>query len=461
MLSSPPDHNHMNEHLLHIRTYLSAGTQGCALSVLIRAYRLTRQKHFLQVAWRVLQTFQRDILDGGVALPVQNVGLFFEECGCYPASYDLNSFLLAMLGLIEYSTLTGVHESTTLLHSAHQTLHLLLSEFDTGYWTRRDLLQRRLSTLTDIVQQITILDVVASYTTCELCVATTQRWLRYTHNKYTLLRYYLVKTAGDIQQSLSLDSKQLVNLVTAGARGATTRLSLLPPQRVTPWHESIEDTLDRSAVTSEEKMALRAERGLPSDAILLTNGHCSSWQEVAILLETLDYVLSAVPPELRLRLYWLITEDEKWHARLEEEVFQRGLNLNCLFLSGLPCQAALQLHQVGDIYIVPEHNYSQSRKNAIQAMAAGSVLIALKASYIGLELLACGTGQRLPLYSTEYIGDALLYLLSYEERRLEMGKRAMDVVSGSTITTLQQRLLLRAGNQADAKYFMQYPLAGQ
>ena len=55
-------------------SWLSALVQGCALSVLIRAYKLTRNDRFLNVAQRVARTFERDILDGGVSAPIGENG---------------------------------------------------------------------------------------------------------------------------------------------------------------------------------------------------------------------------------------------------------------------------------------------------------------------------------------------------------------------------------------------------
>src|SRR5690349_6066004 len=57
---------------------LSSLTQGIAISVLLRAYRLTQQEAFFEVACRAVHVFERDILDGGVSTPVGSSGIFFE-----------------------------------------------------------------------------------------------------------------------------------------------------------------------------------------------------------------------------------------------------------------------------------------------------------------------------------------------------------------------------------------------
>src|SRR5258706_180426 len=63
--------------------WLSASTQGSAISVLLRAYQLTREEVFLVAAQRAVRTFEQDILDGGVSAPVGENGVFFEEVAVY------------------------------------------------------------------------------------------------------------------------------------------------------------------------------------------------------------------------------------------------------------------------------------------------------------------------------------------------------------------------------------------
>ena len=85
--------------LNHHRTpqlWLSALTQGQIISVLVRAYRLTGDYEYLNVARRAVTTFKRDILDDGVSTPVGDNGVFLEEVAVYPASHILNGFMLAL-----------------------------------------------------------------------------------------------------------------------------------------------------------------------------------------------------------------------------------------------------------------------------------------------------------------------------------------------------------------------------
>ncbi|GEM_PF-516588 len=113
--------------------HLSAIAQGCGLSVLLRAYQIMSQQDSVGTRFiastrdeiigrdggrdesrpysrdaaiiasirRVLLTFERDILDGGILAPIGNDGIFFEEKGIYPASHALIGCLFALHGLFE------------------------------------------------------------------------------------------------------------------------------------------------------------------------------------------------------------------------------------------------------------------------------------------------------------------------------------------------------------------------
>ena len=85
---------------------LSATTQSAALSVLLRAYQLTQEACYLTLASSVLRTFELDILDGGIAAPVGDKGIFFEDASAYPATHNLLGCLFALIGLFDYKNIT-------------------------------------------------------------------------------------------------------------------------------------------------------------------------------------------------------------------------------------------------------------------------------------------------------------------------------------------------------------------
>ena len=171
--------------------WLSALAQGSAISVLVRAYQLTQESAFLEVARRAVRTFDRDILDGGVSTPLGSDGIFFEEVAVYPAAHMLSGFIFALFGLYDYVALTGDPKVKILISCSLATLHSLLDEFDVGFWTRSDLLHRHLSTDSQLVLQSMLLEALSSYSGCVHCSTIASRWKDYQLRFGSRLRYLI------------------------------------------------------------------------------------------------------------------------------------------------------------------------------------------------------------------------------------------------------------------------------
>jgi glycosyltransferase involved in cell wall biosynthesis len=169
------------------RHYLSALAQGQALSVLARAYILTRDTTYLEVARRAVCPFERDILDGGVCTPMAGNGLFFEQWAVYPAAHTLEGMVFALLGLHDYLALVDDTGISTLIQCAHDSLHRFLPEFETGYWTRADLLNRRLAGDAQQEQQVNLLQALSQAMGCEECAAVAACWKRHQQRGITRL----------------------------------------------------------------------------------------------------------------------------------------------------------------------------------------------------------------------------------------------------------------------------------
>ena len=159
--------------------WLSALTQGNAVSVLVRAYRLTHEEVFLQVARRAMRTFELDIRDGGVSTSIGEDGVFFEEFAVYPASHVLNGYILALFGLYDYADLTGDTRVAALIRRSLATLHILIERYDTGYWSRYDLFYTLPASRFYHALHITLLEALAQYSGCAHCAALAARWAGY------------------------------------------------------------------------------------------------------------------------------------------------------------------------------------------------------------------------------------------------------------------------------------------
>jgi glycosyltransferase involved in cell wall biosynthesis len=171
--------------------WLSAVVQGCGLSILVRAYQVTHDLVLPNIIDRVAQTFNKDILDGGVRSPVGDEGTFFEEVAVYPASHILTGFIFALFGLYDYIALTNNAHFKQLLVRSHATMHQLLDEFDCGFWTYPDLITNRLASLSELTLQSMLLETLAFYSGCDCCSLFAQRWRKYRGSIISRLYHYI------------------------------------------------------------------------------------------------------------------------------------------------------------------------------------------------------------------------------------------------------------------------------
>lgn len=175
---------------------LSASMQGLSISVLARAYLLTGQEQFRACARQAAQTFALDILDGGVCAPIgsgEHAGIVFEATALYPAAHTLEGFLVAILSLYDFVALTGDVQVSALAQRGHDTLHDLLSSYDTGYRTRLNLSDASLASKSSQVHLTRLLATLGACSVCDQCQRTSARWARYPRSLVKRLRFQCVR----------------------------------------------------------------------------------------------------------------------------------------------------------------------------------------------------------------------------------------------------------------------------
>lgn len=92
--------------------WISAMSQGLAISCLVRAYRLNGDKSLLEVARQASRVFELTIEDGGVRT-VENGVVFYEEYPAFPVIRILDGFVFGLLGLYD------LYEETKDTHIKH------------------------------------------------------------------------------------------------------------------------------------------------------------------------------------------------------------------------------------------------------------------------------------------------------------------------------------------------------
>ncbi|HZO71094.1 MAG TPA: glycosyltransferase [Ktedonobacteraceae bacterium] len=180
-------------------SWLSAVTQGLGLSALVRAYQLTHDHILLEIIQRVARTFDLDILDGGVCAPFEQDGLCFEGMAVYPATHDLGGFIFGLCGLYDYVKVIGASSIEKRIQAGFATFHDLLEEFETGFWTCRDLLQRQPASPAQLMLYAHLLDALAAHAGCEYCAARARRWWQYRQRIDSRIYYWLARQSAALR----------------------------------------------------------------------------------------------------------------------------------------------------------------------------------------------------------------------------------------------------------------------
>jgi heparosan-N-sulfate-glucuronate 5-epimerase len=131
--------------------WVSGLAQGQALSVLARAYKLTGNKKYLEAGNRVFEFMITPIAQGGTLGSLESLDpslkdyITFEEYIVQPASYTINGFMFALLGLYDWWQVSPQALSTShylakqYFDQGLDTLERILPYFDIGGFTTYDL----------------------------------------------------------------------------------------------------------------------------------------------------------------------------------------------------------------------------------------------------------------------------------------------------------------------------------
>lgn len=119
--------------------WYSAMAQGQVLSVLSRAYHLTREDKYKLAALKGLTIYTIPVELGGVLRKFENKYLFYEEYPTEPASYVLNGYIYSVIGLFDVFDTFNDNLSEKLYFEGIKTLKRVLSLYDLGNRTAYDL----------------------------------------------------------------------------------------------------------------------------------------------------------------------------------------------------------------------------------------------------------------------------------------------------------------------------------
>jgi len=115
--------------------WISAMSQGLALSVLVRAFRLTQDDRLLSLAEQSARVFERYVEDGGVRTQ-EDSHVLYEEYPGYPLARVLDGFLFSLLGLYDLAQELKSAKIRKLFDDGVDGLKFKLADWDyRGKWT--------------------------------------------------------------------------------------------------------------------------------------------------------------------------------------------------------------------------------------------------------------------------------------------------------------------------------------
>ena len=122
------------------KPWLSALSQGQALSVLVRAYLQTNNELYREAGQKALGVFNCPVAEGGVLAKWQGLD-YFEEYPSQTPSFVLNGFIFALWGLWEFYLISNSAEAKRCYEAGLKTLECSLKEYQVPYlnWSKYDL----------------------------------------------------------------------------------------------------------------------------------------------------------------------------------------------------------------------------------------------------------------------------------------------------------------------------------
>ncbi len=113
----------------------SSMAQGEALSLLCRAYLLTKNEKYIKSAEKAKDLMLKEIKDGGTAL-TKGDEIYFYEATFMPLV--LNGWIFSLWGIMDYCRTVSDSRAEDVFLKSLNTLKKKLPDFDIGYWSKYD-----------------------------------------------------------------------------------------------------------------------------------------------------------------------------------------------------------------------------------------------------------------------------------------------------------------------------------
>lgn len=118
--------------------WVSAMSQGLAISLLLRAFETTSDHSFLNLAQKILLSFEIPVKKGGCKAVDSKGNIWFEEYPSSPPSFVLNGFIFALLGIHDFYKFSRSVEAKNLFTKGVKSLNQNLYLYDADGWSKYD-----------------------------------------------------------------------------------------------------------------------------------------------------------------------------------------------------------------------------------------------------------------------------------------------------------------------------------
>lgn len=178
------------------KPWYSALAQGEAVSVLSRAYLLTKDESLLKLCEDAISPFTKDVKDGGLVNYFNSVPVYEEYPSKFKTVAVLNGLMFSLFGLYDFYLINHCRKTETLFNQGVESIKKLLPFYDTGYWARYylfDYPKEYVASFTYISLMYEQLKVMYYLTGDEIFNNYSLKWKSYTENNLYKMRALLKK----------------------------------------------------------------------------------------------------------------------------------------------------------------------------------------------------------------------------------------------------------------------------
>jgi hypothetical protein len=200
--------------------WISSMAQAQGASVLLRAYQLEKRDAQVDLARAALASFLVPVgQPGGVRHVDADGDVWFEEYVTNPPPHVLNGFIFSLFGLLDYVRVSPERPFREAWEQGVRTLDRKLRLFDTGYWSRYDLVRDCVaSEFYHANIHIPLLTAMYAATENDAFLERARRWEDYLRNPVSRLRARYHRAPARALRKLKTVGRKQARAVRGGAR---------------------------------------------------------------------------------------------------------------------------------------------------------------------------------------------------------------------------------------------------